>query len=119
MLFTTKSKFRIEKSLFRHEISNPVSIGYINRGVQQTGCYMILIKSSEDGGPNGIYSLSRSNKTMNGSVAKLACSNGISGDSIDIEWQPECLPHVILQYCNNDSKSESIKFKFKIKVICC
>jgi hypothetical protein len=121
MLFTTRSKFCIKKSLPINQISNPISIGFIDKSVGQTGCYIILIQSKNTGGPNGIYSVSKSDISLNGTVTKLACSNGISGDSIDIEWQPQCFPHLILHYCNNNSNDtcEIIRFEYRIKVISC
>jgi hypothetical protein len=119
MLFQRKHKFCITKILHKKDISNPVNIGFIERGVQKIGCYIIMINSVEEGGPNGIYCLSKSDNNSVGNVSKLAYSTGLSGDSIDIEWQSNCFPRIILHYCDNNSSNDSVCFKYKIKVICC
>jgi len=120
MLFQKQNKQRIKKTLQVNEISNPIDIGVIDKCIRKTGCYIVLVRSEEEDGPNGIYCISKSDKDLNGYISKIACSNGIGGDSIDIEWKPQCFPRVILHYCNNtQSTKDKVIFSYKIKVIDC
>lgn len=77
-------------------------VGYITTskvdGLKDTGCLIVLVESSHEGGPNGIFMLARSNKTQQGVVNRLCHSPGGNGDELHIEWNPYEHPHVLIRH---------------------
>ena len=94
------------------------NVGYItnckSKLMQETGSYIVII-NSENGGPNAIYCISRSNKLETGNIKELIKSNGISNEMLDLEWNPYEYP--LLKLKTNQRYKETTSINFYIKII--
>ena len=66
--------------------------------IKDTGCYIIMINSQLSNGPNGIFCLSRSDKCNNGSVNTLVSSYGKADDKLEVVWDKDEYPCVLLKH---------------------
>lgn len=71
-------------------------IGYINstrtKHIKEIGSFIIIINSQTPGGANGIFCISRSDKSKSGKIQELVKTDGILDDIIDLEWNPHEYP---------------------------
>lgn len=67
-----------------------INVGYLNHRfkIKDTGCFIIMITSQNKSGPNAIYCISRSDKSLHGNIKELIKTNGINDESIELEWNP-------------------------------
>lgn len=115
---------KIVKSI--KESSEQEIIGYINN-ISDTGCYILMIKSNKDDGPNGIFCLSRSDKQKEGDINTLVSSEGKYREKIILIWNPYEKPSIILNRVHNKSKlfgirstslTKMLNIGFNVKIIC-
>jgi hypothetical protein len=108
-----------------NESSEQEIIGYINN-IRDTGCYIVMINSDKDNGPNGIFCLSRSDKQKEGEINTLVSSEGICRNKIILKWNSFEKPSIILKRNKNKissinnlygSKSKDSKIVLTIKII--
>lgn len=109
-----------------NESSEQEIIGYIN-SIRDTGCYIVMIKSDKDDGPNGIFCLSRSDKQKEGDINTLVSSDGKYREKIILIWNPYEKPSIILNRVHNKSKlfgirstslTKMLNIGFNVKIIC-
>jgi hypothetical protein len=62
-----------------------LNIGYIKKN---TGSFIIIINSKEEGGPNAIYCISRSDISKLGTIKELVKSDGVNDDELKLLWNP-------------------------------
>ena len=133
-IFTFDSKDSNENTLklvkcMNEGIKEEEIVGYINN-IKDTGCYIIMINSEKDDGPNGIFCLSRSDKQKQGDINTLVSSEGKCRSKIILRWNPFEKPSIILTSVHNKNKILStslirstslnriVKIEFNIKIIC-
>lgn len=99
------------------DLSYTITIGYISTkyvpNIKDTGCYTIMINSQINEGPNGIFCLSRSDKTKKGNVNVLTSSDGKVGDKLEVVWNPMEHPCILLKH--NFSKKQILKDDTKLR----
>lgn len=92
-------KYVTERGMYDYQ---NITIGYITskyvRDIKDTGCYLIMINSQINEGPNAVFCLSRSDKMKQGNVNTLVSSEGKVGDKLDIVWNPMEHPCVLLKH---------------------
>jgi hypothetical protein len=100
-------KYATEKDLYTYnydmrDLSYTMTIGYITSkyipNIKDTGCYIIMVNSQIHEGSNGIFCLSRSDKTKKGIVNPLVISHGKADDKLEIVWNPMEYPCVLLKH---------------------
>jgi hypothetical protein len=108
-----------------NESSEQEIIGYINN-IRDTGCYIVMINSDKDNGPNGIFCLSRSDKQKQGEINTLVSSEGICRDKIILKWNSFEKPSIILNRVHNKNKlfgirstslTKKLNIVFNVKII--
>jgi hypothetical protein len=115
-------KYVTEKDLYTYnydmrDSSYTMTIGYITSkyipNIKDTGCYIIMVNSQINEGPNGIFCLSRSDKTKKGIVNPLVISHGKADDKLEIVWNPMEYPCVLLKH--NFIKKHILKDETKLR----
>jgi hypothetical protein len=114
-------KYVTEKNMYDYDYtSSPrfsIHIGYITSkyvpNIKDTGCYIIMINSQINDGPNAIFCLSRSDKTKKGIINTLVNSDGKVGDRLEIIWNPMEHPCILLKH--NFSKKQILKEDTKLR----
>jgi hypothetical protein len=95
-------------------------VGYINniktKYIKDIGSYIIIINSQTSGGANGIFCISRSDKSKPGTVKELIKSNGILDENIDLEWNPFEYPLLKSKLKINNCKNTNM-ISYYVKVI--
>lgn len=100
-------KYVTEKDIYTYnydmkDSSYTMTIGYITskyvHNIKDIGCYIIMINSQLREGPNGIFCLSRSDKTKKGIVNALVSSYGKEDDRLEIIWNPMEHPCILLKH---------------------
>jgi hypothetical protein len=95
-----------------------ITIGYISskyvQNIKDTGCLMVMISSQIAEGPNAIFCLARSDKSISGNINTLISSNGKCGDKLDIIWNPMEHPCVLLKH--NFTKKQILKDDTKLRL---
>lgn len=83
---------------------------YINnwlvKRMEDTGCYIVLIKDNTKNGPNGVFSISKSLKEAPGNIVSLVYSRGESSD-FHLEWNPLEYPSVVVHHHNSTTDKVS------------
>jgi len=83
---------------------------YINnwlvKKMTDTGCYIVLVKDTKPNGPNGVFAISKSLKSMSGNIVSLVYSRGESSD-FHLEWNPLEYPSVVVQHHKNTTEKMS------------
>ena len=68
------------------------NMSYINStkfpNIRDTGAFFVIVNSTERGGANAIYCISRGDPSKSGDVNTLVKSNGIKDSIIELSWQP-------------------------------
>lgn len=100
---------------------NTTTIGYINnsrfKNIKETGCFIIMITSQDKSGPSAIYCIARSDILSKGNIKELIKSDGVNGDSLELEWDPYEYPLVLTKLNSNKRKNQSQKITYLVKVI--
>ena len=102
-----------------------VNIGYITSkyvpDIKDTGCYIVMINSQMDNGPNAIFCIARSDKSKSGIIQTLVSSTGKSNDRLELIWNPFEYPCILLKHNFNRKQvlkdSEQLNLKYNIKII--
>ena len=112
-------KYVTEKDLYTYnydmrDLSHTITIGYITSkyvsNIKDTGCYTIMINSQISEGPNGIFCLSRSDKSKKGIINALV---GKADDRLEVIWNPIEYPCVLLKH--NFIKKHILKDETKLR----
>jgi len=107
--------------LMNRVYTKSINFGYIRdtSKLKDTGSYIIIINSQTSGGPSAIYTISRSDKLLQGKINKLAFSEGVNGDIVEIVWNPGEFPLIKYYYKSvfNSEETKSQKISFLIKII--
>jgi len=94
------------------------TIGYINstrtKHIKEIGSFIIIINSQTPGGANGIFCISRSDKSKPGKIQELVKTNGILDDIIDLEWNPHEYPLLKTKLRLADHKKGIISYHVKV-----
>lgn len=102
-------------------LNNPIILGFINKGIKDTGSYILVINSDKEEGATGIFCTSKSKKSERGSINKLVSNNGIYNEILNVEWEPYEYPKLILQIhkLNKDKikNKREIYFSYNVKII--
>jgi hypothetical protein len=77
---------------------------------------ILLINSGDGGGPCGVFSLSRSCRSLHGCISKMSTSKGVNGDELKVEWNPCEHPHVLIRH-NGMLNNVGRNYIFHVKVI--
>ena len=97
---------------------NTFTIGYLRNNqfkcIKDTGSFIIIINSDFKDGPNGIYCISRSDISSNGTVKPLIESNNKFGDSFELIWNPFEYPKLNIKTKLNNYKDITLFFYVKI-----
>lgn len=96
-----------------------IDIGYIRNKIKDYGSFIIIINSQKSEGPSAIYCISKSSRLSQGNINKLSHSDGINGDSIELEWNPGEYPLLKYnyKYVYNLQETTNCKITFLIKII--
>jgi hypothetical protein len=107
--------------LMNRVYTKSIFFGYIRHTskLKDTGSYIIIINSQTTSGPSAIYTISRSNKLSPGNINKLAFSEGINGDFVELIWNPGEFPLIKYHYKSvyNSEETKLQKISFLIKII--
>jgi hypothetical protein len=105
-----------ELSDTNYKFFTTITIGYINHRfkIKDTGCFIIMITSQNKSGPNAIYCISRSDKSLHGNIKELIKTKGINDESIELEWNPYEHPLLKMSLRPIDCKYNTINFLIKI-----
>lgn len=94
------------------------TVGYINntrtKHIKEIGSFIIIINSQTPGGANGIFCISRSDKSKPGKIQELVKTNGILDDIIDLEWNPHEYPLLKTKLKLADHKKGIINYHVKV-----
>lgn len=96
-----------------------IDIGYIRNKIKDYGSFIIIINSQKNEGPSAIYCISKSSRLSKSNISKLSHSDGIYGDSIELEWNPGEYPLLkyTYKYVYNLEETSNCKVDFLIKII--
>jgi hypothetical protein len=106
------------ESLLRFFQFTTLTIGYINnrfKRMRETGSFIIIVNSHSKG-PTGIYAVSRSDKSKQGSVKEIICSNGLNDETIELTWDPYEYPLLKFKTKLDNYKNQS-SINFYVSVI--
>lgn len=96
------------------------NVGYINctktKNIKEAGAFIIIINSQTQGGANGIFCISRSDKSKPGKIQELVKTDGILEDIIDLEWNPHEYPLLKTKLKLNNYKNKHL-VGYHIKVV--
>ena len=115
-------KYATENEIYTYkydmrDLSYTITIGYITSkyipNIKDTGCYTIMINSQISEGPNGIFCLSRSDKSKKGEINTLVSSYGKAGDRLEVIWNPMEYPCILLKH--NFIKKHILKDETKLR----
>lgn len=119
-----KLRYKLTEEDYNYQIltiDKILRIGYINKGIRDTGSYIFVINSDKEGGATGIFCTSKSKKSEKGTVNKLVVKDGKFNEILDVEWEPYEYPKLILrihklnkEYIKN---KHEIYFSYNVKVI--
>lgn len=102
-------------------VMEPVILGYMNKNINDTGSYILVINSEKEQGATGIFCISRSKKSEIGYVNKLVANDGMYNEILNVEWDPYEYPKIILHIhkLNKDKiqNKREINFMYNIKII--
>jgi hypothetical protein len=94
------------------------TVGYINntrtQHIKEVGSFIIIINSQTPGGANGIFCISRSDKSKSGKIQELVKSNGVLDDIIDLEWNPYEYPLLKTKFKLSQHKQDVISYHVKV-----
>ena len=91
-------------------------VGFINKNIRDTGAYMIIVNSDRIDGANGIYCISRSDKSKYGMIKNMCESTGIYNERIDIKWDPYEYPKLVLRETRLNT-NKNVKLSYKVKIV--
>ena len=110
--------------LLMHNYNGNLSVvlGYLNNilssnRIKDTGSYLLIINSENEGGASGIFGLSKSDKSKFGNVTTICSSEGILNDKLIIEWNPYEYPKILLNIRKLKTDKREIIFSYNIKII--
>jgi hypothetical protein len=99
----------------------PVVLGYVNKNLLDTGSYILVINSENEGGATGIFCISRSQKSEMGNIIKLVANDGIYNERLNIEWEPYEYPKIVLHIHklkkDKIQNKREIKFLYNVKIV--
>lgn len=105
-------------SLLRFLGHTTFSVGYINstrtKNIKEIGSFIIIINSQTPGGANGIFCISRSDKSKHGKIQELVKTDGVLEDMIDLEWNPHEYPLLRAKLKTNQYKKSVISYNVKV-----
>lgn len=124
-LFYTQPKTNDPESLllclripYQNKYKNNFTIGYLRNNqfkcIKDTGSFIIIINSDFIDGPTGIYCISRSDSSLQGTVKTLVESNSKFGDSFELLWNPLEYPILNINYNGKDRNIKTLFFHVKI-----
>jgi len=101
-----------------NKYKNIFTIGYLRNNqfkcIKDTGSFIIIINSDLIDGPTGIYCISRSDSSLQGTVKTLVESNSKFGDSFELVWNPLEYPLLNINYNGKDRNIRTLFFHVKI-----
>jgi|Laugrespbdmm15sd_2_1035082.scaffolds.fasta_scaffold03578_2 hypothetical protein len=101
-----------------NKYKNIFTIGYLRNNqfkcIKDTGSFIIIINSDLIDGPTGIYCISRSDSSLQGTVKILVESNSKFGDSFELVWNPLEYPLLNINYNGKDRNIRTLFFHVKI-----
>jgi len=101
-----------------NKYKNIFTIGYLRNNqfkcIKDTGSFIIIINSDLIDGPTGIYCISRSDSSLQGTVKTLVESNSKFGDSFELVWDPLEYPLLNINYNGKDRNIRTLFFHVKI-----
>jgi hypothetical protein len=112
----TSTILSTELSDKKYNFFTTISVGYINHRfkIKDTGCFIIMITSQITSGPNAIYCISRSDKSLHGNIKELIKTNGVNDESIELEWNPYEYPLLKIRLKPTNYKYNTINFLVKV-----
>lgn len=103
---------------YENKYKNNFTIGYLRNNqfkcIKDTGSFIIIINSDLIDGPTGIYCISRSDSSLQGTVKTLVESNSKFGDSFELFWNPFEYPILNINYNGKDRNIRTLFFHVKI-----
>jgi len=103
---------------YENKYKNKFMIGYLRNNqfkcIKDTGSFIIIINSDLKHGPTGIYCISRSDSSLQGTVKTLVESNSKFGDSFELVWNPFEYPSLNINYNGKDKNIKTLFFHVKI-----
>lgn len=112
-----------EVSYLEYNKSDTLIIGYISRKfsakIKNIGCYIIMIESTEEDGPRGIFCLCKSNSADVGIINTLCKTKGVNGESIDLVWNPQEAISLKLHNNMNTKFFQHRILEFRARVMIC
>jgi hypothetical protein len=111
-----------EVSYREYSESDSLIVGYISRKfsakIKNIGCYIVMIESTEEDGPRGIFCLCKSNSADVGLINTLCKTKGVNGESIELAWNPQ--EAISLKLHNNMSNFFHHRvLEFRARVMIC
>jgi hypothetical protein len=113
-----------EVSYQEYKKSDSLIIGYISRKfsakIKNIGCYIIMIESTEEDGPRGIFCLCKSNSADVGIINTLCKTRGVNGESIDLAWNPqEAISLISNNHFSMNKNFQHRILEFRVRVMIC
>lgn len=112
-----------EVSFREYNNSDSLLVGYISRKfsakLKNTGCYMIMINSTEEEGPCGIFCVCRANSTDVGVINTLCKTKGVNGENIELEWNSQEAISLKLQTSTSKIFFQHKVLEFRVRVFLC
>ena len=99
------------------EITEQRTIGFINKNIKDTGGYLIIINPDNINGANGVYCISRSDRSKYGIVKNLCGSNGLYNECIELKWEPYEYPKLVLRDTKLKTNKRTLKLSYTIKIV--
>ena len=94
------------------------TVGYINntrtQHIKEIGSFIIIINSQTPGGANGIFCISRSDKSKSGKIQELVKTDGVLDDIIDLEWNPHEYPLLKTKFKLSQHKQDVVSYHVKV-----
>lgn len=121
----TKSEWlEASETSFTRPYERFVNMGYITNircpFMKDEGCFFVMVNATFAGGPNGVFTMCRSDPLNTGGVHTLSSSAGINGDSVCVMWNRREYPHVVWKHALKNMPANPdtpLHFGFRVRVL--